>query len=248
MWTNSIILFLSAFGAGIASFFIKNIKEVSFKLMLIFAGSFLVSITIIHIIPELFYQAHNPSLIGLFVLVGFFMQYFLELMTSGVEHGHIHQPNGHHHTQISPFILLLGLGFHSIMEGSLLAHPSDLHEHSHSSTLGLLLGIILHKMPAAFALMSILSYQVKNKAVLIIYLVIFSIASPLGLIFSDFMNHNQLVSPQTLAIIFAIVSGNFLKISTTILFETSPQHRFNLGKILVSALGALLAVAIEFLH
>jgi zinc and cadmium transporter len=248
MWLNSVILFITAFGAGMSAFFIPNIKESLFKLMLVFAGAFLVSITIIHILPELFYQSFNPSMIGLFVLIGFFMQYFLELMTSGVEHGHMHQPGANQHVHVSPFILLFGLGLHSIMEGSLLAHPSNLHDHGHASTTGLLLGIVLHKMPAAFALMSILSITTKNRAKLIGYLTIFAIASPLGLIFSDYMTHNQFFSQQTIAIIFAIVSGNFLKISTTILFETAPLHRFNLGKIIVSGLGALFAIAVEFVH
>jgi zinc and cadmium transporter len=248
MWLNSFILFITAFGAGISAFFIPNIKESLFKLMLVFAGAFLVSITIIHILPELFYQAFSPSLIGLFVLIGFFMQYFLELMTTGVEHGHLHQPGGGNHTHVSPFVLLVGLGLHSVMEGSLLAHPSNTHDHVHASTMGLLLGIVLHKMPAAFALMSILSLTTRNKAKLLGYLIIFSIASPIGLIFSDYMTQNQFFSQQTIAIIFAIVSGNFLKISTTILFETSPHHQFNLGKIIVSGLGALFAIAIEFLH
>lgn len=247
MWLNSFILFASAFVAGMSAFYISGIKESYFKFMLVFAGSFLVSITIIHILPELFVEAFDLSLIGLFVLIGFFMQYFLELLTSGVEHGHMHHANNPH-VHVSPLILLIGLGFHSIMEGTLLGHPSQTHGHNEAGTMGLLLGIVLHKMPAAFALMSVLSYTTKNKLALIGYLLIFSLASPFGLIFSDYMSRNQLFSPETLAIIFAIVSGNFLKISTTILFETSPLHRFNLGKMLISGLAALLAIAIEFAH
>jgi zinc and cadmium transporter len=49
-------------------------------------------------------------------------------------------------------------------------------------------------------------------------------------------------------ILFAIVSGNFLHISTTIYFESSPDHSFHRKKILISLLGAALAILIEFLH
>lgn len=243
IWLNGILLFLSAFLAGLSVFLFKTVKEYQFKLALIFAGSYLFSITILHIIPELFIEAVNPAQVGLFLLVGFFLQFFLELMTSGVEHGHIHKLNEHQHVS-STFLLLFGLCFHSIMEGSILAHPSTLHAHHHAT--GLLLGIILHKIPAAFALMSILTYHLKNKKTAILLLLIFSLASPAGILLADEMVKGQILANSTFIIIFAIVSGNFIKISTTILFESSPEHHFNFNKMIVSLFGALLAVLIEF--
>lgn len=247
MWINVTVLFLSALLAGLAVFLTPNVKDVNFKLALVFAGSYLFSITIIHIIPELFYDSFNPSLIGLFLLGGFFLQFFLEMMTSGVEHGHMHKlPSESHAHDFSAFFLLVGLSLHSIMEGALLAHPSKLHENEFPS--GLLLGIILHKMPAAFALMSILLIHIKSKSKAVIYLVVFASASPIGLLFSDYLSSSEVITSNVSSIIFAIVSGNFLKISTTILFETDPSHRFNLNKMIVSALGALAAIGVEFVH
>lgn len=214
---------------------------------LVFAGSYLFSITIIHIIPELFYESFNPSLIGLFLLGGFFLQFFLELMTSGVEHGHMHHlPSEKDSHDFSAFFLLAGLCLHSIMEGALLAHPSELHNHEFPT--GLLFGIILHKMPAAFALMSILLVHVKSRTKAAAYLVIFALASPAGLIFSDYLTNAKAITSNLSSIIFAVVSGNFLKISTTILFESGSGHRFNFNKMIVSGLGALAAIAVEFLH
>ncbi|MGK7394564.1 MAG: ZIP family metal transporter [Candidatus Cyclobacteriaceae bacterium M3_2C_046] len=246
MWLNAIVLFFSAIVAGISVFFIPNIKEINFKLTLVFAGAYLFSITIIHIIPELFVTDLKPEVVGLYLLIGFFVQLFIELLTSGIEHGHLHHAKSPHDHSTSPLVLMIGLCFHSILEGSLLAHPSELHQHHHAT--GLLLGIIFHKMPAAFALMSILFHQLKNRNTAIIYLVIFALASPAGLFLSNILNNEQLISSSAVTIIFAIVSGNFLKISTTILFESSPQHHFNLSKVIVSAIGALLAVGVEFLH
>ncbi|MFN8886323.1 MAG: ZIP zinc transporter, partial [Cyclobacteriaceae bacterium] len=57
---------------------------------LVFAGSYLFSITIIHIFPELYSQSFDPGMIGICVLIGFFLQQALEFLSSGVEHGHIH--------------------------------------------------------------------------------------------------------------------------------------------------------------
>jgi hypothetical protein len=47
-------------------------------------------------------------------------------------------------------------------------------------------------------------------------------------------------------LLYALVSGNFLHISTTIVFESSPEHHFNARKLTVAILGALVAVAVEY--
>jgi hypothetical protein len=46
--------------------------------------------------------------------------------------------------------------------------------------------------------------------------------------------------------LYALVSGNFLHISTTIVFESSPGHKFDARKMAVTIFGALAAVAVEF--
>lgn len=244
MWFNIAVLFFSALTGGLGIFLIRTVKELHFKLTLVFAGSYLFSITITHIIPELFIESVQPFQIGLFLLIGFFMQFLLELLTSGVEHGHVHHLNdSHSHSSVG--LLIIGLSLHSVMEGSLLAHPSTLH--SHHDTSGLLLGIVFHKIPAAFALMSLLMHKTNDNRFSILMLLIFALASPLGLFIGDIFTKNDYISDQLVIFIFAIVSGNFLKISTTILFESSPNHRFNLNKMIVSLIGAGVAILIEFL-
>jgi hypothetical protein len=47
--------------------------------------------------------------------------------------------------------------------------------------------------------------------------------------------------------LYALVCGNFLHISTTIVFESSPEHRFNARKLAVAFTGALVAVAVEYI-
>jgi len=129
------------------------------------------------------------------------------------------------------------------MEGSLLAHPSTIHEHHQSNAL--LIGILLHKIPAAFALMSIVTCHFKTKLKPLIFLAIFALASPLGLLASDQIAHDNLISETGFVILFALVSGSFLKISTTIFFESNPEHQLSLKKIMISSLAAGLAIVTE---
>jgi hypothetical protein len=50
-----------------------------------------------------------------------------------------------------------------------------------------------------------------------------------------------------ISVIYGIVSGTFLYISTTIFFETSPGHHFNLKKLMFALGGAILAIAVEMI-
>ncbi len=232
----TIVILISCTLLGGLSFLLIPVLKKNLRLPLIFAGSYLFSVTIIHIIPELFSISPNPSRIGLFVLIGFFVQQFLEYFSSGVEHGHFHSDKA---VSVSGrFSIVVALIIHSLLEGSLLTHDSPFHEKHESYSL--LFGIILHKMPAAFALMVTMN-GLGKKAIYL--LILFSLASPLGLIMSDLI----MLSEDAVLMLFAIVCGSFLHISTTIFVEASPEHHFGLNKILISLLGALLAIMVEFL-
>ncbi len=238
MILSALILFLATFCGGSLIKFAR-FKSSTLRLPLVFAGSFLFAITIIHILPELFTTSAQPMKIGGIVLLGFFFQQLLETVTSGVEHGHYHP--GELRSKWSKASLLSALVIHSMLEGSLLNHESPFHGQHESHSL--LLGILFHKIPAAFALMAILSENGRPKARDYILLTIFSISSPLGLMLS---NYSVSISSDHFVFLFAFVSGNFLHISTTIFVESSPNHKFGWRKTLVSVLGALIAVGVEY--
>jgi zinc transporter ZupT len=111
-----------------------------------------------------------------------------------------------------------------------------------------LAGIAIHHIPAAFALMSILVFRLNNFRKAFAYLLIFAVASPLGILFSNYIIPEQIEEGQVFIVLSGLVAGNFLHISTTILFETSPDHRFNRNKILATLAGALLALASNMGH
>lgn len=236
---NLSLLFLSSMLSGIAVFFVPALDMKRFKVILTFSGAYLFSITVIHILPELFHEAKDFTIIGIYVLAGFFLQMILEYFTSGVEHGHIHLNEGHN---ALPYSMLISLGLHSFLEGSVLVHP--VHGHGDADTL--LYGLILHKIPESFALMSVLVYSMGKKYMAIVLLLCFSFASPLGLVLSSTFYNLRVVPENIFVFLFALVAGNFLYISTTIFFETSPNHQFKANKLLVSLMGAAMAIAAEF--
>jgi zinc transporter ZupT len=245
------VLFFTPLLAGLMIYLVPTAKGNNFKLLLVFAGSYLFSITVTHILPELYRQHQEVELIGLFVLAGFFLQQLLEYFTSGVEHGHIHthdhHDHGHHHAHhtVSAIVLLSALCVHAFLEGSMLAQPVNVGFGYDVNAI--LLGIALHRAPAAFALMTVLASQLHSKKKALPHLIIFSLAAPVGLLISSYFVESQVLSETGLIYLYALVSGNFLHISTTIVFESSPEHRFNAKKLAVAIVGALVAVAVEYM-
>jgi hypothetical protein len=69
----------------------------------------------------------------------------------------------------------------------------------------------------------------------------------MGLLLSTYLANHEIISTTMLMYLYAIVSGNFLHISTTIVFESSPEHRFHAKKMAVAIVGALLAVAVQYI-
>lgn len=236
------VLFLAPLLSGLLIFLVPSTRTKNFRLLLVFAGSYLFAITVTHILPELFRSSENVQSTGMLVLAGFFLQQILEYFTSGIEHGHIH----HHHggeKKISALVLLAALCLHAFLEGGILAEPRGFWPGY--DPVAILIGIALHRAPAAFALMAVLSDQLKSRQRAVPYLVFFSLAAPAGLFISNFFADAALLNGAGMMAIYALVSGNFLHISTTIVFESSPDHHFNAKRLLVAVLGAVTAVGVE---
>jgi zinc transporter ZupT len=248
-----LVLFFTPLLSGLMIFMLPKGKTNNYRMLLVFAGSYLFAITVIHILPELYMQSLGLELIGLFVLMGFFLQQLLEYFTSGVEHGHIHtnEPghvhthhHGHHHASVSSLVLLSALCIHAFLEGGMLAEPLTVKPVYDANAI--LLGIALHRAPAAFALMTVLAAQLHSRKKAIPYLLGFSLAAPIGLLISSYLTYEEVLSATALVYLYALVSGNFLHISTTIVFESSPGHKFDARKMAVAVFGALVAVGVEY--
>jgi len=241
-----VVLFCIAFAAGLLAFYIPKYNAKNYKLLLVFAGSYLFSITILHILPDLFHSSMNGELIGIFILAGFFLQQVLEYLSNGVEHGHVHIHQHHDkHRNASSLLVLGALFVHAFLEGSLLVKSNGIDQNQDSSVL--FWGIALHKAPEAFALMSVLLCEVKNRGKAVFYLLIFAMATPAGLFLSNYLMVNDQIPVLGFTILFALVAGSFLHISTTIVFESSPEHKFNGKKMAVAIAGALVSIVAEYL-
>tara|TARA_Y100001934_G_C12373085_1_gene787597 strand:- start:956 stop:1669 length:714 start_codon:yes stop_codon:yes gene_type:complete len=222
-----ILLFVITFLAGSVFLYVNISKEWTLKILLSFSGAFLFGLTILHFLPDLFID--YKSSYGLFILLGFSLQLIFEFLTLGIDHGHMHKD----HTHKLRLPAIIGLFLHAFFEATPLASShvhSENENHFHES---FFMGLILHKLPVAIVFGSMLKHYVGKKRKSFLLLGAFALMAPLGLLLSDSIPGLQ----QYQHYFMAIVIGIFLNISTTILFEISENHKFNMVKFISIIVG-----------
>ena len=241
------LLLLTVLGAGAAAAWVPVARGGQWlKPLLAFSGAYLFTLTVTHILPEaLLLLPEHPLRVGYWVLAGFFGQLLLEVLSQGIEHGHVHYEPGHSPDAPGqvPFLLLGALVVHSFLEGSVLVHTPAAGDISRNFY-AIVVGVALHHMPAAFALATLLRLRLGSFRRVWPGLLVFALASPVGIIISNYAMLSQLLSSGWYAALLGLVAGNFLHVSTTILFETSPEHRLNWPKLAATLAGLLLALAV----
>lgn len=245
---NNYIIYISLIatvliGGGLA-YFIKKSMANGLKYILAFSGAFLLATSVMHLIPEVYASQNNK--IGVFVLLGFLIQLFLEFFSQGIEHGHIHVHNHDNEKNAFPIVVMISLCIHSLLEGFPLVREMSSEMHLHAvhddhADHSLLLGIILHKFPISIALMTMFLKTHLNIKKAFFWLVVFAVMAPLGTFlghyFKDYLSDYVNFFDYSLA----IVLGMFLHISTTILFESDESHKFNFIKLVLIITGGALA-------
>jgi zinc and cadmium transporter len=225
-----LVLFLCAFLGGTAIFLVKSDKSQLLKLILSFSGAYLFAITVLHLIPDA-YSGSDHNEIGIFILIGFLLQIFLEQFSQGVEHGHIHK---HDDSHVFPYGIMISLCLHAFLEGMPLA--KDQHNE-------LIFGIALHHIPAAFALASILVQNRFKPKEIIFFITLFALMAPFGFYVSVGISNGSIGGVEAyFNKIMGIVIGIFLHISTTILFESSVDHKVSKRKMIAVLLGISIAL------
>jgi len=225
-----LILFFCAFLGGLSIFLVKSDKSQLLKLILSFSGAYLFAITVLHLIPDA-YSGPDHEEIGIYILIGFLLQIFLEQFSEGVEHGHIHK---HNDSKVFPYGIMISLCLHAFLEGMPLA--ADQHN-------ALIFGIALHHIPAAFALASILLQNNFKFKGIVFYLLIFAVMAPLGFLLSYGISNGSIGGIELyFNKMMGIVIGIFLHISTTILFESSVDHKVSKRKMIAVLLGISIAL------
>ena len=227
------LLIFSVFAAALTVLWVKPSDPNKLKLLIAFSGAYLLSITALHLLPEVFTGDDRGAYFGSFVLVGFFIQVMLEYLSGGIEHGHTHT----HRSAGLPVGLMIGLCLHAFLEGMPLGGGDAGDSHTHGLE-PLLLGIVLHKYPVAMVFLAMLLNSGLAKAKAFGLLAVFAAMAPLGTLLSGVEMVGQ-YNRESLA----IVIGIFLHVSTTILFESSEGHRFNAYKMIAIAAGLALSAA-----
>ncbi|MDN3547975.1 ZIP family metal transporter [Mucilaginibacter aquaedulcis] len=226
-----ILLFFSAFCGGISVFLFKGDNHKTLKLILSFSGAFLFGITVLHLIPDAYHG--NDNWVGVFILAGFLFQIVLEQFSDGIEHGHMHKPK--HDQVVFPLVIMVSLCLHAFLEAMPLAQGNQDQ---------LVYGIALHHIPAAFALATVLLTNKQSKRNTVIFVILFAIMAPAGYFFSTALSNGNIGNLQHyFNRIMGVVIGIFLHISTTILFESNADHRFNRRKMIAVLLGVAIALA-----
>lgn len=228
------LLVTTVFFSGLFVFYSKTLSQRFLKMLLSFSGAYLFALSVLHLIPEVY--SSSIKWIGAFVLIGFLLQIVLEIFSEGIEHGHIHVHK--HHEHAFPLAMMIGLCVHSFLEGMPLVQTFS----DQSTQTSLLFGIILHHIPVALALTSMLMQSNISKSAVLFYLFLFSMMAPLGAFATELISERTLKELSGFFdCMMAVVIGIFLHISTTILFENDKDHRFNYYKLIIIILGASLA-------
>ena len=210
-------------GYGIA-LFLKPKSQTNLKLLLAFSGSFLLSLTVMHLLPEV-YEGHSHN-IGIFIMAGILFQIILEFLPKGAEHGHVH---GHQTMTHIPWLLFISLCIHAFLEGFPVSHHHNLA-----------IGIAIHHLPIAIILTVFFINSSLDKKAIFAFMLTFAIMTPLGTIISDYLP----VLNDYYTEITAVVIGILFHISSTIIFESSEGHKFNVAKVSMIILGIVLAYSI----
>lgn len=213
-------LFSVLIGYSIA-LFLKPKNKTNLKLLLAFSGSFLLSLTVMHLLPDV-YKSDNPN-IGLFIMAGILFQIILEFFSKGAEHGHVH---GHEKMYHIPWLLFISLCIHAFLEGFPVSHHSNLA-----------LGIAIHHLPIAIILTTFFINSSLDKKAIFAFMITFAVMTPLGTILSDYLP----ILNDYYTEITAVVIGILFHISSTIIFESSEGHKFNIAKVSMILFGIALA-------
>lgn len=237
------LLLLSTIAAGAFTVLLLKLERRGFvKLLNAFAGGYLLTLTFLHLLPELYHDHHHTGggasamWLGGLILLGFFIQIGLDFFSMGVEHGHAHDLHGR-----VPVGVVAGLCLHALVEAMALG---DAHTHHDAASRRMLLwSIVLHNYPVSVALMGMLLHAGMGRARALSLLGLFAVMAPLGMALGG---HTELAHHSRE--LMAVVIGIFMHLSTTILFESSDTHRFNFQKTAAIAAGAGLGLLTVLFH
>jgi len=86
----SYLLLILAVILGVSLVFLLKPSKKFVQILLAFSGAYLLSVTILHLVPEVYVAGNDFKSIGIYILIGIILQSVLESFSKGAEHGHVH--------------------------------------------------------------------------------------------------------------------------------------------------------------
>ena len=240
-----IVLTIGVVLIGIITDILKDKLNRFNKYIIPLSVAFVLSLICLHILPELFH--HQKKQIGLFILIGFVIQILLELLSKGIEHGHVHFHGKLTENKIIP--IFIGISLHSFIEGLPLTAIQDTHEHHHlkeNISLVYFLMILVHKLPVAAILMMLFNKAIKGSIKKYILFILFALTAPAGAISGDYFAANPIFHEYS-TIFLAVSTGMLLHITTLLIFEehhSSNEKWKNLFLISIGFIAGLISFGI----
>lgn len=234
-----LLLFFASLASGASVLALKNHESKSLKLISVFGGAFLLAVCFIDLIPAMFeheshshdhHLSHSFLPLGATILIGFLLQLFLEQLSKGAEHGHIHS-NSNQKSKISAIMLLIGVSIHGFLEGFPIVNQGEINA-------PMITGIIIHNIPLSIIIVTVLIQSGYNKIKSMLLLSIFSSMAIIGSV----LNQNLSILEPFQNIILGIVVGILLHVSTTTLFDTAESHKYNQKRFLIVVLAFLIVI------
>lgn len=213
-------------------------------MLLICSGSYLLTITFVHFLPDIFGHVDDPFWVGICLVCGFFLQHFCEILTVGITHSHDmtnHAPLKH---TFRAFPFLFSIFIHAMLDGPVLMHEYIVHKSGGLSWHGAWLGMLMHKFLEAFSFVMVLKRHFDGYNWW--YLLLLALATPIGLDLGHYIG--SVCSDGFGRLFMAFVIGNFIHISATILFESNPEHSNQKKYLWMNLLGMGLALFMEMIH
>ena len=259
MIITGLSLLLVAIAGGLIIEILGDKAMNNLPIILAFGGAYIMGLIFLHLVPEAFSLS---SIAGVFVLIGFLVQIFLEYISKGLEHGHVHHSGHGKVLKVLPWAAIVSLCIHAFLESMPLAegavavsnaghHVQSMgrnHVHVHGSMAigsALFIGLAIHKFPVALVLMGLMKSIGSSAIVRWGLLSMFGLMPLLGMYFYDSILHSSTSLPGGVGVFIAatqgLVIGILLHVATTVLFESGEGHHFNFKKLTFTLLGLGLA-------
>lgn len=268
-----IIALISVVLAGtLLAFYLRKQSKDILPALLAFSGAFLLGIAVLHVLPEVYEQSieyvgyfilagflvqmilesftkglehghihPTKKAVPVALFLGLFLHAYMEAIplvilentgestTEVTQHGrdHHHHSHDHRHT-------------HTDIEGTEDTDSTNSNEDHQNA---LLYGVLIHKLPIAFALTIFMLASGFSSRKTILWVGIFTAAAPLGVLTGTLIEDTKI-----LFYLLAIALGSFFHVSTTIIMESGKNHKLSMKRLMVVLVGFGLAALSAGFH